>query len=190
MDAIRRYDQIRKDAQSKGETKQVRHLEGWHDAKKSTIKYLYRKGKVDLALALRVGVTAKDHIEAIQNGMDPVKLAEAGIDLRRVAAVQARMLGQITAKTAQGIAAQIAAQPKMAMMIKKHDGQSRVVMSAVVVKRESPDVVMALANHEARARAKKAAEAKAKHGFEVRMSDAEIASLVRRENLKGKPIIK
>jgi Tfp pilus assembly major pilin PilA len=188
------YTEVLKAAQASGEAHDYRHLEGWRDARKTTVRDLYHQGKISVALALRAGARPTDHIRALESGHVTVQqLLDAGVDLHKLEIVRNRMMGQVTSKAAKVAAAIEAAKPKVAMVIKRKDGAAKVVMSGTVERKPTAQevaVAVALANVKAREKERKDREAKAKHGFEVKLSAQEQAALLARLQSKGQPVVK
>lgn len=188
------YQEVLKAAQASGEAHDYRHLEGWRDARKTSIRDLYHQGKVSVALAIRAGARPTDHIRALESGKVTVQqLIDAGVDLHKLEIVRNRMQGQVQAKDAKVAAAIEAAKPKVALVIKRKDGAAKVVMSGQVphkVTAQEAQVAAALVMAKMREKEWKDKAAKGKHGYEVKLSAQEQAVLLAKINAKGQPVLK
>jgi hypothetical protein len=165
----------------------VGHVAGARDARRSTIIGLYRDGKVTPALAMQYGAKPGDHAEAMKHGVTLEALAAAGVEIKRVQNGQNRNEGKIAAAEAAKLAAIEAAKPKVAFMVRKAGGASKVVMTAqakVVPTAQQAAVAVAVVMAAKAAAAKKDREAKGKKGFEAKLSVKEQEELIKRNAAK------
>lgn len=189
--ADKNYSKLVAYARAKDLIHDTRHLEGWKDTKNAELRRLYVAGKVTPERGIAAKATAKDHIAAIKNGLDPIKLAMLGVDLKKLASVEARMLGERKAAPVREAKAKEAIAPKVMVVLKS--GESKSVVKATVsgpkltnTQREAAQAV-AYAEKANEARLAKAAQDAA--GKSVTLSAQEVAKLTQAHAHKGAKIV-
>jgi hypothetical protein len=190
--ADKNYTKLVAYARAKDLIHDTRHLDGWKATKNAELRRLYIAGKVSPERGIAAKATAKDHIAAIKNGLDPIKLAECGIDLRKLAASEARMLGEVKAKPVRAEKVAQAKAPKTMVVIKSVSAKSVALKQVVAGPRltatqsQAKALVMAYEREAA-----KMAESQAyrSEGFAPKLSQADIDRLTQTHKAKGAKIV-
>lgn len=190
--ADKNYEKLLAYARAKDLVHDTRHIDGWKDTKNAEIRRLYVAGKVSPERGIAAKATAKDHIAAIKGGLDPLKLAELGVDLRKLSAVEARMLGEKKAAPVREAKAREAAAPKTMLVIKSATVKE-VAVKATVGKAKLThtqlEAAQAVAYAEKARAAKDAQAAKDAEGKSVTLSAQEVKALIQAHTNKGAKIV-
>ncbi len=188
---LNRYrEQLRNHETSQGHNPGRLNLDGWRDVKKAELKRLYRRGKVSVQLALRFNATMGDHVAMLEAcGTNErwnerlLELGEAGVNLVRLETHAQRKASRQADHGAKVEQAKHDAKPRVAVVVKR---VGQVPTCRLTGKAQAKPtlqqllVAEALANAILRTKAKKANGARAKKGFDVKVTaDLEAQLLAR-----------
>jgi len=163
---------------------QPSHVAGARDLRNVTAIGLYRNGLCSPVVAMQHGAKAGDHLEAIRHGIALEQCLAAGVNLQQLQRCEARVTGKGVAQTDRKVKAEIAARPKTMLVVRRSNGQAKVLKSgAAPVAGPTPHdvaVAMAVAMANKAAKAKHDREYAAKHGVTVTLSADEQKAMIAR----------